>query len=121
MKTLHRLCSAIQCGIDERITVQTNKAFDNVFVRRYHLVTAAGSYDYSKPFKLFDESGDGTIPMEEFRGMLCKLNIDALLREGQVVQLMNRFDTDRTGVHRLEQAHRAFCLCVHVTTISPYS
>jgi Ca2+-binding EF-hand superfamily protein len=68
-----------------------------------HAVTNAGSYDYSKPFKLFDESGDGVIPIDELRKMLYKLNIDSLLRENQVVELMNRFDTDRTGA----------CLCIH--------
>jgi Ca2+-binding EF-hand superfamily protein len=38
------------------------------------------------------------IPIDELRKMLYKLNIDSLLRENQVVELMNRFDTDRTGV-----------------------
>jgi Ca2+-binding EF-hand superfamily protein len=61
--------------------------------------TNPGSYDYSKPFKLFDESGDGVIPIDELRKMLYKLNIDSLLRENQVVELMNRFDSDRTGVY----------------------
>ncbi|CAM9255060.1 unnamed protein product [Chrysoparadoxa australica] len=57
-----------------------------------------GTLDYSKPFKLFDENGDGCIPIDEFRRMLYRLNVDSLLREGQVMELMNRFDTDRTGV-----------------------
>jgi Ca2+-binding EF-hand superfamily protein len=74
----------------------------------YHAVrcntTRTGSYDYSKPFKLFDESGDGIIPIDELRKMLYKLNIDSLLRENQVVELMNRFDTDRTGM----------CLCMRI-------
>jgi Ca2+-binding EF-hand superfamily protein len=56
-----------------------------------------GSFDYSKPFKLFDENEDGIIPIDEFRRMLYRLNVDSLLREQQIVALMNRFDTDRTG------------------------
>jgi hypothetical protein len=53
--------------------------------------------DYSKPFRLFDEDGSGTVPIDEFRRMLYRLNVDTLLRENQVIELMNRFDTNRSG------------------------
>ncbi len=56
-----------------------------------------GSFDYSKPFTLFDENGDGIIPIDKFRNMLYRLNVDIPLREKQIVELMNRFDMDRSG------------------------
>ncbi|CAM9405848.1 unnamed protein product, partial [Choristocarpus tenellus] len=55
------------------------------------------SMDYSKPFKLFDEKGEGVIPIDDFRSMLYRLHVNSLLRERQVVELLNRFDIDRTG------------------------
>eukprot|EP00611_Tribonema_gayanum_P013061 TRINITY_DN2382_c0_g1_i1.p1 TRINITY_DN2382_c0_g1~~TRINITY_DN2382_c0_g1_i1.p1 ORF type:complete len:1787 (+),score=415.93 TRINITY_DN2382_c0_g1_i1:3-5363(+) len=62
-----------------------------------------GSLDYSKPFRLFDEDGSGTVPIDEFRRMLYRLNVDSLLRENQVVELMNRFDVDRAGSITLQE------------------
>ncbi|CAM9546042.1 unnamed protein product, partial [Phaeothamnion confervicola] len=56
-----------------------------------------GLLDYAAPFKLFDENGDGVIPADEFRRMLYRLNVDVLLRDAQIVELMGRFDVDRTG------------------------
>lgn len=53
--------------------------------------------DYSKPFRLFDEQGLGVIPVDKFRAMLYRLHVNALLRERQVVALIDRFDVDRKG------------------------
>ncbi len=62
-----------------------------------------GSLDYSKPFILFDENGDGIIPIDEFRNMLYRLNVDIPLREKQIVELMNRFDVGRSGYISLKE------------------
>lgn len=53
--------------------------------------------DYSKPFRLFDEKDDGVIPVDRFRIMLYRLHVNSLLRERQVVALIDRFDVERTG------------------------
>lgn len=53
--------------------------------------------DYSKPFRLFDEQGLGVIPVDQFRTMLYRLHVNSLLRERQVVALIDRFDVERTG------------------------
>lgn len=53
--------------------------------------------DYSKPFQLFDEQGLGAIPVDQFRAMLYKLRVSTLLRERQMVALIDRFDVDRKG------------------------
>ncbi|CAM9175845.1 unnamed protein product [Hapterophycus canaliculatus] len=53
--------------------------------------------DYSKPFRLFDEQGLGIIPVDQFRVMLYRLHVNSLLRERQVVALIDRFDVDRKG------------------------
>ena len=53
--------------------------------------------DYSKPFRLFDEQGLGVIPVDKFRAMLYRLHVNSLLRERQVVALIDRFDVDRKG------------------------
>lgn len=53
--------------------------------------------DYAKPFRLFDEQGLGVIPVDQFRVMLYRLHVNSLLRERQVVALIDRFDVDRTG------------------------
>ncbi|CAM9910415.1 unnamed protein product, partial [Ascophyllum nodosum] len=53
--------------------------------------------DYSKPFELFDEQGLGVIPVDQFRLMLYRLRVDSVLRERQMVALIDRFDVDRKG------------------------
>lgn len=53
--------------------------------------------DYSKPFRMFDEQGLGVIAVDQFRVMLYRLHVNSLLRERQVVALINRFDVDRKG------------------------
>lgn len=53
--------------------------------------------DYTKPFRLFDEQGLGVIPVDQFRVMLYRLHVNSLLRERQVVALIDRFDVNRTG------------------------
>lgn len=53
--------------------------------------------DYSKPFQLFDEQGLGAIPVDQFRAMLYKLRVSTLLRERQMVALIDRFDVDHKG------------------------
>ncbi|CAM9842968.1 unnamed protein product [Pylaiella littoralis] len=58
--------------------------------------------DYSKPFRLFDERGLGVIPVDQFRLMLYRLHVNSLLRERQVVALVDRFDVDRKGEVTLE-------------------
>ncbi|CAM9186272.1 unnamed protein product, partial [Ectocarpus fasciculatus] len=62
----------------------------------------AEKMDYSKPFKLFDEKGLGVIPVDQFRVMLYRLHVNSLLRERQVVALIDRFDVDRKGEVTLE-------------------
>lgn len=59
--------------------------------------------DYSKPFRLFDEQGSGVIPVDKFRAMLYRLHVNSLLRERQVVALIDRFDVDRKGETRISR------------------
>lgn len=63
--------------------------------------------DYSKPFRLFDEQGLGVIPVDQFRAMLYRLHVNALLRERQVLALIDRFDISRNG--ELERMYRTIC------------
>lgn len=67
--------------------------------------------DYSRPFRLFDEEGLGIIPVDQFRKMLCRLRVNALLRERQVVALINRFDINRTGEFSEELVNVRACGC----------
>eukprot|EP00903_Cladosiphon_okamuranus_P013950 g12974.t1 len=63
---------------------------------------AGEKLDYSKPFRLFDEQGLGVIPVDQFRVMLYRLHVNSLLRERQVVALIDRFDVGRKGEVTLE-------------------
>lgn len=66
--------------------------------------------DYSKPFRLFDEQGLGVIPVDTFRAMLYRLHVNSLLRERQVVALIDRFDVDRKGEARMISRRLSFLL-----------
>lgn len=66
-------------------------------------LTGPPAMDYTKPFKLFDEQGKGIIPVDRFRLMLYRLHVNSLLRERQVVALIDRFDVHRNGELRVGQ------------------
>lgn len=73
--------------------------------------------DYSKPFRLFDEQGLGVIPVDQFRVMLYRLHVNSLLRERQVVALIDRFDVNRNGEFgRIFGILCCACCCKHFWT-----
>jgi Ca2+-binding EF-hand superfamily protein len=69
------------------------------FMLRDEAVTAGKGKgaDYSVVFNNFDKDGDQTISVEEFTGMLGKLQLLQRLPEKQIQQLMDVLDRNKTG------------------------
>ena len=82
---------------DDNLKASTADGVGGMFDDSGDEATRTVQMDYSKPFRLFDEQGLGVIPVDKFRAMLYRLHVNSLLRERQVVALIDRFDVDRKG------------------------
>eukprot|EP00904_Undaria_pinnatifida_P002651 jgi/Undpi1/12387/HiC_scaffold_5.g02059.m1 len=87
---------------DDNLKASTADGVGGMFDDSGDEATRTVQMDYSKPFRLFDEQGLGVIPVDKFRAMLYRLHVNSLLRERQVVALIDRFDVDRKGEITLE-------------------
>jgi Ca2+-binding EF-hand superfamily protein len=53
--------------------------------------------DYQAAFALFDDDGTGTITSDEFQHMMVRLQLVDMLPEGQLAQVVAKFDTQGKG------------------------